>query len=612
MSWGGYGLQLGQTTLAGHQPMYAAVANDAIALGGGHVLLRALGGAAASIVTLQVSQALELCRAFAPMDLHVQRVCRQVPGLQGQESAVRAVLDDMARSGLLTRAEEWLEGLCVAPDEALAPFRTVIIRTCERPQTLAALLDSLREQALRWRSEHRYLLVDMSRDPDTVRSNRRALDAFGAAARCQTVHIDRSAQRRHLDQLCRAAPQHADGLVHLLGDCGSEIGYHGDYGVSLNWMNLLGAGERYALLDDDHLFPLRWHSEGAAGIDLMDQPEPARLFVDLEQALASGREPETDPLAAHADLCGASLGQVLRKAALRPRISQLQGLVPADVSPQAARSRVLSSVQGHRGDSYSMSLLWLMALPASARDPRLADPEAYRHALHRPALAQVAHRYRMLGSCGLTPFMVDGSQLMPAVPPRGRGEDAVFCALLRAVHRDSLQIELPMSIGHHRQGIPDRGGFPDEPATPALALVLSEQLRHASRTLHGADPRLRLSALCSGFEEQAAQSPTEAAAYLAAFLQGHRARVMEGLRHALDDAPPPHWAADLRRLIEANGRALLQSAPARFAEWPAGVDATQGAALWLSYLSRFASALRAWPEAISLARDYNTQWLGAS
>lgn len=612
MSWGGYGLQLGQAASVGHHPMYASVASDAMALGGGQVLLRGPGGGPASIVSLQVSQALELCRAFAPMDLHAQRVCQQVPGLQGQESAVRAVLNDMVRRGLLTRAEEWLDGLCAAPSQALAPFRTVIIRTCERPQTLVALLDSLREQTLRWRSEHRYLLVDMSRDPATVRSNRRALDAFGAATRCHTAHIDRSAQQRHLDELRRAAPQHADGLDYLLGDCGSEIGYHGDYGVSLNWMNLLGAGERYALLDDDHLFPLRWHPEWSAGIDLVDQPEPARLFADLEQALASGQESETDPLAAHADLCGASLGQVLRTAALRPQMSQLRGLVPDRVFSAGAQSRVLSSVHGHRGDSYSMSLLWLMALPASVRDQRLADPAAYRRTLDRPASAQVASRYRMLESCGLTPFMVDGSQLMPAVPPRGRGEDAVFCALLRAVHRDSLQIELPMSIGHHRQSVPDRGEFPDEPATPALALVLSEQLRQSSKTLRSADPQLRLNALCVSFEEQAAQSPTEATAYLTAFLHGYRARVVEGLRHALNDAPPPHWAADLRRLIEANGHALLQQAPARFAEWPATTDAAQGASLWLSYLSRFASALRAWPEAISMARDRNSQWLGAS
>jgi hypothetical protein len=86
------------------------------------------------------------------------------------------------------------------------------------------------------------------------------------------------------------------------------------------------------------------------------------------------------------------------------------------------------------------------------------------------------------------------------------------------------------------------------------------------------------------------------------------------LRAVLHDrpAPPAHLAADLSRLIETNGRALLDGAPARYAEWPQDIDAPSGAALWRSYLQEFTAALPVWPLALKVARDRREHWLEAS
>lgn len=613
MSWGSYGLRLGPAPSPLPAPLFAAVPTTALALGDEQVLLTERDSGRSRMVTVQVAQALELCAAFAPMDLQVQRVCTNLPGLQGHEAAVRGVLEDLARQGALVKAEHWLDALQAADAPAPPPFRTVIVRTCERAPQLEALFETLRAHELRWRSGLRYLLVDRSRSAETVQRNRTTLEAFSAATGCHSVHFDRVRQQACLDELCRALPERAAGLHALLGDGAATPGFHGDYGISLNWIQLLGAGERYAMLDDDHLFPLRWHPELGLGLDLADQPEPPLLLDDLDRALEWGRESETDAFAAHAEVCGQSLAHLLRQPSMRLDAAALQGLAPAQLPTFKAAAQVLTSVHGHRGDACSLSLIWLLALPAAARPALLADPQRYRACLQRPAVVQAARRYRCLRSHGLPPFMLDGSRLLPAVPPRGRGEDGVFSALLKALQGDSLQVELPLAVGHRRPAAPERDDLISTPSTPALAQVLIDQLHELTPRLRSDDPLARLRAVCASLEEHAAATDAELAGHLQAQLRTQRARVVAGLRHALNDRPaaPAHLAADLRGLIETNGRALLDAAPARYAEWPEGIDAQAGAALWRGYVREFAAALPAWPLALQVAQERREHWLGA-
>lgn len=611
MSWGSYGLDLGQHRSAGNEPLYAAAPLSAHPLGSGQFVVRERDGGRTAVLAANVLHALQACAAFAPIERHVQNVCARLGGMHGQESAVRGVLQDLAQRGLLLRADAWLDALRAAPAPSAAPFRTLIIRTCERPRALSALLDSLRDHALRWRSGHRYVLVDMSRDPQAVVLNRDALAAFAAATGCTVAHIDRARQARHLRELVEAVPEHAEGLGHLLGDCGAEPGYHGDYGVSLNWMHLLGAGERYALLDDDHLFPLRWHPDWKPGLQLLDQAETPAFFTSVDDALRSGRESDADPLAAHSAICGATLSQLLRAPSTRIDAAALVGLAPAALPRLVPQGRVLASTHGHRGDTCAMGLLWLLSLPAGARPAEFSDPDAYAAAMQRPAVAQVSSRYRRLDSCGVTPFMIDGSQLMPAVPPRGRGEDGVFCAQIGCLHREGMLVELPLGIGHQRPAPPDRSGYARSPITPALAHVLADRLRHAGAGLVGADPVARLRATAGLLQSMAVVSDAEASEFLKSSLIELRAGAIHSLRHALQDAPapPPHWAQDLSTLIEANGRALLDDAPARFAEWPVSIDARNGAGIWKAYLSRYATGLGGWPDAIGIARERAPAWI---
>jgi hypothetical protein len=100
--------------------------------------------------------------------------------------------------------------------------------------------------------------------------------------------------------------------------------------------------------------------------------------------------------------------------------------------------------------------------------------------------------------------------------------------------------------------------------------------------------------------------------YLQGYLIDLSARFITSLQTTLTDNPKAalHWAADVRSLVEANGRALTSGAPARFAEWPEAITAEQGAAEFRQYMTGFAAGLRAWPAAFEVARARAPGWIG--
>jgi hypothetical protein len=547
------------------------------------------------------------------LDHHVQQVCNQLEGLKGQETAVRGVLGSLVERGLMLRAETWLAELSNAGRASSpAPFRTVFIRTRERPQTLRSLLATLAEHEQRWRSGHRYVLVDSSSDPAAHGQNAAALREFSAASGgCPSVHFDCARMRRHLQELASELPQSASALRYLL-DPGTDGGYHGAYGVSLNWVTLLGAGERSVVLDDDHLFPLRLHPQWQTGLRLSAPAGASRIFGNVDQALQNGTELESDPLDLHAQLCGRSLANVLTTIPLlKINSNDLRGLAPSLLPGLGADSTIVATAQGHRGDTCAMSLNWLMLERGPVREQLLADRNAYLDTIKRPAVWVGANSFRLIQHTGYTTFMHDGSRLMPAVPPRGRGEDGVFSALLGNLHADAVQMEVPMAIGHRRPQAPDRKNFMREPQRPALAQVLIDQLQLTAPDLRSRDPQARLRVACAQIEDLAAMDEAATGHYLQGFLLDIRARTISALQIAMEEHPnaAPHWAADVRSLVEANGRALTGEVAARFAEWPEGISAEQGARSFREYMSGYAAGLRAWPDAFELARQRAPAWL---
>lgn len=607
----GYTINLGSQRE--HQgPLFASVAATANTLGNTEAVMRETDTGRTAIMTLQVLEAMDLCREFQTLDQHVRTVCGSLQGLQGQETAVRNVLHNLASRGLLIEADAWLSRLREHRSEAPAPFRTVIIRTADRPQCVRALLESLRAYEARWRPGHRYLLVDQSEDRAAHAENAAALEDFSASSGCRSLHFDRTQMARRLRELQQALPAQTEALAYLLDAERHRIGYHGAYGVATNWASLLTAGERCVLLDDDYLLPIRLHPDWQRGLKFGPQPVIDGVFAGVDQALAQGLDCEHDPLDLHAELCGHSLAALLgQRPLLALNASNLRGLAPSRLPQLRADARVIATSQGRRGDAAGISLNWLLMQPPVVLEARLSDRDIYQGQVQRPAVWSGGAHFQLVEHRSFPSFMLDGSRLLPPAPPMGRGEDALFSACLETLHPQALQMELPLAIGHRGLNALERGDVFNQPSTPSFAEMVVSQVRAWAPDMRGVGVRQRLNLLAAQLADLAAMDARSANAYMDAYLLDHRAGLIAAMQGLLLEMPkgPGHWAADVRSQIEANGLALTAGDPPRFAEWPGRVDAEQSATLFRDYLQPLSAALPAWMEAFEWAREQAPRWI---
>jgi hypothetical protein len=92
-----------------------------------------------------------------------------------------------------------------------------------------------------------------------------------------------------------------------------------------------------------------------------------------------------------------------------------------------------------------------------------------------------------------------------------------------------------------------------------------------------------------------------------------RADAIERLQQQFEGAQnaPIYWQADVRAIIEANGRALTAKAPPRLADWPEAIDASGCATMLREETARLADAYEAWPALWNYARGQGERLLGA-
>jgi hypothetical protein len=591
-------------------PLFASVGGRVSSLSNDEVVFYDPVADKAHVMTQQVLQALDQCRPFRTMDEHVARVAEALPQLKGQQAAVRRVLEGLASRGLLLEGGAFLQRFAAADAAEPAPFAGFHVRACNRPAQLQRLLDGLAQRERAHGGGHAVTLVDDSTGRAEAGEHARLLQAFGAATGLPVRYVGEQAWQQAIARLQQALPEHAGAIGRMLGRDPGFAGRRGG-GTGKNLASLLTAGRRYALLDDDFLFPLHRHPEYRPGLRFDTGGTAPRSFASVDDALGAG-EDAGDVLALHLGACGARLGAVANHLdGMRLGPAELRELVPSRLPHLDPQARILATINGHRGDAGASGMAWLFALPEEARAGFSASREAWTAALERPAVWQGAARFQVLRGATFTPFLVDNGSLMPCTSPYGRGEDALFAALAGALWREGVVLDTPFAIGHLQEGARGRPALLARPETPDINLCIAEFVRHAAGELQGLDPLRRNAALVALLRDLADAGSRELVAYLREFLAYLRTNIVHALQKNLAASrnPPVWWAADLRRAVEANGRALADAAPPRFAGWPEDADEAACVAAFRRELCTLADGLEAWPALWQLARDRGPDWL---
>jgi hypothetical protein len=592
-------------------PLYASVEGRVASLANQEVLFYDPATDRNHVMTSQVLQAMALCREFQTMERQVQRVTEGVPGLQGQESAVRRVLEGLATRGLLTTDDAFLLRFSRVTPDTLAPPTAIFVRACDRPAQVRQLLQSLQSHMARFGMSYRVVLVDDSNDSAAMRQHAELLRHFGEASGVPVVHVGQHTWRAVASGLATALPEHAAALNALLQ---RDMDYRGRRGggIGKNLIGLLAAGERYLLLDDDFQFPLKRHPEYQPGLALDARAWAVRSYADQREALDAGVDEAVDLIEQQLALCGQTVGGALgRVEGFSMTRADLQGMAPSHSAALQPDARITLTVNGHRGAAGASGLAWLYMLDAAGRAQFTASPEVYAATRDDPPVWFGTRRFLLGTGSNFTPFAVDNRCLLPPTSPYGRSEDVLFNALVHLAQGDARMLDAPCSIGHVQEGQRDRSALLKQAETPDINLCFAELARHVATDLYAAEAPPRLALFAARLDDLAGGSDATMLSYLNEFLTYRRSAAVEQLQLVAAGAPdaPDYWKTDLNSLIEANARAVAERAPPRFAGWAEDATSDDCVTAFRREAATLSAGLRAWPAAWSVALEQRDTWL---
>jgi hypothetical protein len=576
-------------------PLLASVDGRVNSLANGEVVFFDLGTEQLHVMTEQVLGAMDVCRPFRTLDEHVAAVRQAMPALPQQGDAVKRVLENLVSRGLIISDADWLARLAQHDARPQAEFAGLFIRACDRPAQVKRLLASLADYEKQFAPKHRYWLVDDSREAANGREHATLLADFARQAGVETRYIGAAEWSKLADAYAAGSEDGAaaDWLLRR------EAARPHAGGLAMNLIALLAAGRRYALLDDDFVFPLRRHPDARDGVELAGGPQlPVRFFGSTDAALAAGADFESDPLQAHLDACGAPLGALLNHhPQLRLSRDDLVGVAPSLLPHLDRDRRIVATVNGHRGHSGTANAGWLFALDPKSREGFWATREDYLRTIESPSLWHGPARTRLQAQGNFTPFTVDGAEMLPFTRPSGRGEDRLFGAMCRFLAPASLTAHLPTSIGHRQETDRSRAGTLKQAFTPGLNDYLLDLAQVSAAEFHADDRATRLRGFAARLRDLAAAGDKA----ILGELREHLAHVRSSLVHSLHSVlqgskgAPVYWQADLRQLIEANGKAMIAGGAPKLADWDALDDGAAVAARYREELAHYADALDAWP-----------------
>ncbi|HEY0181069.1 MAG TPA: hypothetical protein VGC30_15745 [Dokdonella sp.] len=601
-----------QSRVDPNAPLYASEDGVVASLSNNECIFQVRRSGETHVMTFQVLQALDQTREFRTLDEHVSRVLATIPGLQSQRDGVVRVLENLIARGLLVSDRDFLRRAGTAAPREPAPLRAVFIRACDRPRQLEQLLLSLTEYERRHRADRHYVLLDDSTSRDAANRHRDLLREFARATGCKLSYLGASECERLVSRIARAVPQSASVLPHLLLRDGASDRFGG--GRAWNFALLLSAGARLILLDDDHRLPLRRPDGAREGLDPNPSPSAyAQFFRNVENALGAGDEFEGDPLALHLGVAGHPLGALASDPRYAIEHASLHGLPVSRLDHLHGDALVLATQHGSYGSSRAESGVWMYQLPAAERAEFARTRDDYLRNVEGGSLWYGYRQARAARTATFTPFALDNSVLLPCTNPVGRGEDALFSQVASLCHPGALTLELPVAIGHVQETQRKRSALTLAASTPRFNYFVRDFVQRQLPDFHAEDPAQRLALLAAHLRDVGAGSDAGRARQLQEYLAYARADLIERLQNQYDGAQdaPIWWQADVRSIIEANGRALIAKSPPRLGDWPEDIDAAGCARRLREEIGELAAMYESWPALWAYAHEQGERLLAA-
>lgn len=531
---------------------YLSVPFRAHSIGDNEVLLRAAGTDMAQRLGLGLVQILSTCTGLGTLPALAEQARQKLGASAAQLAGIRHGLDQLVQRNLLQPETTLRESLTQQQSTAVA-IKQLFIRSCDRPQDLDHLFNSLEAHHQQGHALPQITVVDDSRDASHIEHNGQRI-VLASERLGQTVrHIDRAARRQTIETIASGSGADLASLRWLID--GDDTALEPSYGSTLNFALLLSAGQGLLVMDDDaELDP---HAlTPSASRDVIVHPYQALTISTLETAgdeLEQATQLALDAVAAHGQLLGTQLGTVLAGDA--EATLNLEHLTPALAHDLKHAPRIKLSSNGSIGDIGVSSLHGVLAERGSQLTSLAqARPEGRGQGLSRrytrsTDVLQLAPAWQLMTT---TLTGIDNTELLLPTIVHGRNEDLLFGEWLKFMHPNSLIATLPWMLPHrrHAQRSWDESAL-DQAPQPSVARLLSDLLSQQPK-MPSTDTDIRAEYAAQWLNDLAHQAVTTLTDQCQAEQMARRAEIIEGLRRNRDLTDPPAWlAAYFERAIGA-------------------------------------------------------------
>jgi len=584
-----------------YEPLWIWEPSEVYPVSDAEYLLKNKRTRAETIIRKDVLSALQWCRQFRTLDAHTQAICGAMPGLANQRNNVRQVLGTLAQRGILRSADDLVESLKYSALPAtLAPLEKVIIRTCERPELLKRLLDSLIANETQFNNRYHYILIDDSMTAFAREQNAALVAGLSETDALCVEYYGSAQQQRFLEQLLEVFPDYQESLQWLLMGSGKNPGQ--TYGRSWNHALLLSAGQRFLLLDDDAVCQAYQPQRASQpGIEISTRQEQVYFYESREALLTSIQPAEFDPLERHAVVLGMPLTGVAQSGFTKPiDVESLQHLTTEQLLAFQATSPAMLTGNSLFGDPGTGSMHWLFELEGESLAQFVKSEADYRR------YCQERHLWKGFSELHASPDKalmtttltgIDNRHLLPPTVPERRGEDQLFGEVLKYLYPASLSVYFPWGLLHLPE--PQRqwdSAALQRPLRPNVLSLMADLARPAAIRCLSSTPQLRLASLAALYTDLAGADATVLRNTIEEHWLADRTDFIRSLNKALQtfSKAPEYWREDVQRIIRAN---LSDNEMAT-----RSLAAVETAS---AFLAQYASALTAWPDVWNYCQDHD-------
>ncbi|MDQ6621755.1 MAG: hypothetical protein M3Z31_19030 [Pseudomonadota bacterium] len=444
-----------------------------------------------------------------------------------------------------------LVDLCEGGAELPEASCRIVVRTADRPELLARLLDEARALEKLTGVSREWHVLDDSRGEGARLRNREI--ARACALHC-TVH-DLAVAQPFVQDLRAAHPGAQREIDWLLGEHNGAA----TYGRPVNLALLRFAGQRWIAIDDDASLRPRACPVPLPGFAVSSANDELFAF-ESDQALADAcAEVDTDIIAEHERWLGLPIAHAW-SAALHAHGEPAVDLQHEDALRFGAGARILFTQNAAVGDPGSSLFPYhvLGLPPASLAHIAVSSQRQDAALVHR-------HDWRGMQRFRLSPRRlltfttvagIDNRELLPPTSPIHRNEDLLLGEMSLAVRPRAWFADLALGLPHRRAAAKQWLGPGTQFAQEPLHILL-DMLEQRASQVTALDPSDRLQTLASLLTDLANAGERELHERIEAQAIDTATRVLFAVRGQLDDASaPPGWKTALRPWLASPALAI--------------------------------------------------------